>query len=85
MKLNSAPHRDKENKRIKDIADIYALLWYSDIALSQLRTQLTSVCPKENVRRTIQSFTHDEIRTVSRTLGIRRQEISRALTELTRP
>jgi len=51
MKLNSAPNRDKENKRIKDTADIYALLWYSDIALSQLKNQLFSIYPKEKARK----------------------------------
>jgi len=83
MKLNSAPNRDKENKRIKDIADIYALLWYSDIALPRLKNQLFSIYPKEKARKTIQSFTKEDINKVSTTIGISTQEISRVLTELT--
>jgi len=47
MKLNSAPNRDKENKRIKDIADIYALLWHSDIALPQLKTSYSRFIQKK--------------------------------------
>jgi hypothetical protein len=85
MKLNSAPNRDKENKRIKDIADIYALLWHSDIALPQLKNQLFSVYPKEKARKTIQNFTKEDINKVSTAIGISTQEISRVLAELTRP
>jgi hypothetical protein len=85
MKLNSAPNRDKENKRIKDIADIYALLWYSDTALPQLKNQLFSIYPKEKARKTTQSFTKGDINKVSTATGINTQEISRVLTELTRP
>jgi len=85
MKLNSAPNRDKENKRIKDIADIYALLWYSDIALPQLKNQLFSVYPKEKARKTMQNFTEEDINKVSTAIGVSTQEISRVLTELTRP
>jgi hypothetical protein len=85
MKLNSAPNRDKENKRIKDIADIYALLWHSDIALPQLKNQLLSAYPEEKARKTVQNFTEKDINKVSTVLGIATPEISRVLKELTRP
>jgi hypothetical protein len=83
MKLNSAPNRDKENKRIKDIADIYALLWYSDIKLSQFKNQLLSIYPKEKARKVTQSFTEEDINKVSTAIGINPQEILRVLLELT--
>jgi len=83
MKLNSAPNRDKENKRVKDIADIYALLWYSGIALPQLRNQLFSIYPKEKTRRTVQSFTKEDINRVSVAIGTSTRQISRVLAELT--
>ncbi|MBM5806068.1 MAG: hypothetical protein FJZ49_08430 [Candidatus Verstraetearchaeota archaeon] len=84
MKLNSAPKRDRENKRIKDIADIYALLWYSDTALPRLKRQLFSIYPEKQVRKTIESFTEEDITRVSNAIGVSTQEISRVL-ELTRP
>ncbi|MFH1134340.1 MAG: hypothetical protein V1735_07690 [Nanoarchaeota archaeon] len=31
MKINSLPMRDKEHKRIKDLCDIFALTWYTDL------------------------------------------------------
>ncbi len=83
MKINSAPRRDKENKLIKDIADIYALLWHSDTKLSQLREQLFSIIPSEQVRKTIQNFSKDDIARVAVILGINTEEISRVLREIT--
>lgn len=82
MKLNSAPKRDKENKRVKDISDIYALLWYSDIELLQLKNHLLSIYPKERVKNTMRGFTKDDIEKVSSVIGISAQEISRVFAEL---
>lgn len=36
MKIRSIPHRDKDQKRVKDLADLHALLWYvTDYAAMQ--------------------------------------------------
>jgi acyl-[acyl carrier protein]--UDP-N-acetylglucosamine O-acyltransferase len=82
MKLNSARRRDKEHKRIKDIADIYALLWHSDINLPELKNQLFSINPREETRKTIQAFTGEDLNKVSETIGVTSKEISRVLGEL---
>ena len=83
MKLNSAPQRDKEHKRIKDIADIYALLWYSDTELPKLKNQLFSIFPKEETRKTARTFTEEDFDKVSKAIGASAKEISRVLAELT--
>ena len=36
MKINSLPGRDKEHKRIKDICDIFALVWYTNLNLKKV-------------------------------------------------
>ena len=82
MKLNSAPRRDKENKRIKDIADIYALTWYSDTDLPALKNQLFSINSKGEARKTIRTFTEEDLDKVSKTIGVTTKEISRVLAEL---
>ena len=82
MKLNSVINRDKEDKRIKDIADIYALLWHSDTKITQLKNQLYSIYPPEKARETTQAFTETEIQNVSKNIGVDTQEITRVLTEL---
>jgi len=82
MKLNSVIKRDKEDKRIKDIADIYALLWYSDTQITQLKNQLFSIYPSEKARTTTQAFIETEIKKVSTIIGVDTKEITRVLTEL---
>lgn len=82
MKINSAPRRDKENKLIKDIADIYALLWHSNTKFSQLKEQLFSIIPRQQVRKTLQGFTKEDITTAAAALGIDTQQISRVLREV---
>lgn len=82
MKLNSAPRRDKEHKLIKDIADIYALLWYSDVKLSQLKEQLFAIIPKETARKTVRRFSNEDINKAAATIGIDSQQTSRVLKEI---
>jgi hypothetical protein len=83
MKLNSAPKRDKEHKLVKDLADIYALSWYSNVSLPQLKRQLHSICSEQKTKETIRSFTKQNIAHVSSLLGIAPEEVSRVLSELT--
>jgi len=82
MKLNSVINRDQEHKRIKDIADIYALLWHSDIKITQLRDHLFSIYPEEKARKTTRAFTKEEIERVSTAIGVNTREITRVLAEL---
>lgn len=82
MKLKSVINRNDVDKRIKDIADIYALLWFSDIKLDQLKTQLFSIYPREEARKIAHGFKPKEINRVSTAIGISSGEISRVLTEL---
>ena len=82
MKLNSVINRDKEDKRIKDISDIYALLWHSDTKITQLKKQLYSIYHPEKARTTTQAFTKTEIQNVSKNIGVGADQITRVLTEL---
>ena len=82
MKLDSVTNRDKEHKRIKDIADIYALLWFSDVKIAQLKTHLLSIYPEGKARKTVRGFAGEEISRVSEAIGVSTSEIKRVLTEL---
>jgi len=42
MKIRSIPNRDKDQKRVKDIADLHALLWYVE-EYSTIREQIVSI------------------------------------------
>lgn len=82
MKLNSVLSRDKEHKRIKDIADIYAILWYSDTDLPELKNRLFSINSREGAAKTMRAFTEEDVDKVSKTIGVAAKEISRVFAEL---
>ena len=56
MKLNSVSKRDKEQKRLKDIIDIYGLLWYSDEKPETIREELLSTLKREKMTSVVSSF-----------------------------
>jgi NACalpha-BTF3-like transcription factor len=67
----------------KNLADIYALLWYSNTELPKLKNQLFSIYPEEEARKTVRTFTEEDINKVSQAIGASAKEISRILAELT--
>lgn len=81
-KLNSVSNRDKEHKRIKDMADIYGLLWYSGAELGDLRSELFAMVAEEKVASVVSSFTEEDYSAVARNLGTEKAEVSSVLSEL---
>jgi hypothetical protein len=43
MKLNTVDSRTKDHKRIKDIADIFALIWHSEKDLHEIRAKVIAI------------------------------------------
>jgi len=82
IKLRSVRQRDKEHKRVKDIADIYALSWYSDVQLKTLKTALTALIPSQEIRVTLECFTKRDLDSVSNALDLETPLIQRVLSEL---
>ena len=82
MKLNAVPKRDKEHKRIKDIADIYALLWFSDVGITRLKSVLFAIYSRKKAKKTTREFSDEEIAKVSAAIGIDKTQIKRVLTQL---
>jgi hypothetical protein len=74
-KLNSVVNRDREHKRIKDIADIYALLWYSAVKIKEIKERLLLIYPSKKAAETVSSFTDDELALVSQVLDADKAEI----------
>ena len=48
-KINALKHRDKEHKKVKDICDIFALLWYSKEKPLDLKKKITQFVPIKNI------------------------------------
>ncbi len=81
-KLNSVSNRDKEHKRLKDIADIYGLLWHSDSEVSDLKRGASAMIGQGRANDVVSFFTADDYAAVSRNLGVGQTEVSRAIAEL---
>lgn len=82
MKINSVLNRNKEDKRIKDIADIYSLMWYSDTKFPDLKQRIQKICDTEKISSTVSKFTDQDYGSVSRVTGIAKGEILRAIAEM---
>jgi hypothetical protein len=78
MKMNSVVNRTKDEKRIKDIADIYALIWFADID----RPSFYKICSRVKAIKTIDDFKEEEIKQVSNAIGIEAAEIQKVLKEM---
>ncbi|MEK6886947.1 MAG: hypothetical protein AABW88_03875 [Nanoarchaeota archaeon] len=75
MKINSLPDRDKQHKKIKDICDIFALAWYSDIQLNDIN--LVQFIPKNNLKKCGDVVTNDDYRAAEIQIGHSAEEIKR--------
>ncbi|MDP2766582.1 MAG: hypothetical protein Q8O41_03900 [Candidatus Methanoperedens sp.] len=83
-KLNSVISRDKEHKRLKDIADIFALLWFSDFEILEIKSSLLEFYDRGNIKRIIGSISKQEIMNVASITGFSREEVERILLEIAR-
>lgn len=82
MKLNSLPGRDKTHKRIKDISDIFALLFFSGESMESLKKKLFSFYETKKAAAAVKSITEEEVSSVASALGFNQSEIKRVLMEL---
>ncbi len=83
-KLNSVIGRDKEHKRLKDIADIFALLWFSDVEISEIKSNLHEFYDTGNIKKTIGSISKKEIMNVASITSFSEGEVERILLEIVR-
>ena len=82
MKLNSLPERDKEHKRIKDISDIFALMFFSDKSLADIKESLFSFYEMKKASSVIKSLTDEDMAHVAGALGFEFIEIKGVLMKL---
>lgn len=82
MKIKSVPCRTKDDKRIKDISDIYALLWYSDVEFQILKHKVQQILGIKYISEVVSDFTKEEYISVSQAIGIDPEEMSKVINEL---
>jgi len=82
MKLNSVTTRTEDYKKIKDIADIFALTWYSGININEMKRKLYLIYEKERATKIIKNFSKEELEQVAKVLNIDHNFITTVLQNL---
>jgi len=77
MKVNSVPNRDREHKKIKDICDIFALAWYSDIKIGEIN--LAKYASEKNLKKCLKSITDKDFEKAAAQIGHDKGELKRII------
>ncbi|MBI2669416.1 hypothetical protein HYX14_06255 [Candidatus Woesearchaeota archaeon] len=78
-KLNALKMRDKEHKKIKDLCDLFALLWYSKEKPQELKKKITQFLPLGNILKTISTIDEADYQKASVQLNHTLPEIKRII------
>lgn len=81
-KISSVTKRDMVHKRIKDIADIYALSWHSGLKFEDLKQKLEQIVDNGVVSGVVSTFTKSDYDAVFNAIGVTQEQVSRVIGEL---
>lgn len=81
-KLRSVLNRDKQHKRIKDVADIYALAWYGGSNIEEVRGQLDSILSANERKNTIGRISDGDMKLAAEATGVGEVEVRSVFREL---
>jgi hypothetical protein len=82
MKLHSVLSRNKDEKRKKDVADIYALLWHSGISLDSMKEKLNGLPLRKSIPEVIANLLPKDYADAARILDIEASQVERVIKEL---
>ncbi|MEW5897287.1 MAG: nucleotidyl transferase AbiEii/AbiGii toxin family protein [Nanoarchaeota archaeon] len=78
-KLTALKHRDKEHKKIKDLCDIFALLWYSEQKPQDLKKEIARFVSKRKVSGALSTISESEYQKSSQQLNHSSDEVKRVI------
>lgn len=81
MKIRSLPDRDKSHKRVKDVADLHALLWYVK-DYTQMRTDVLEYVSGSDLKQLEDAIDETEFRSAAQLLQIEQELVSNSVTRL---
>ena len=79
MKIKSLPDRDKEHKKVKDICDIFALLWYSSINHKEAKKKHLAFVTRRDIKKCLKNIEKEDLQKASPQLNHSVEEIERVL------
>ncbi len=78
-KLNALQYRDKEHKKIKDICDIFALLFYSEGKPKDLSKRVRQFVTLKIVKKSLDTIKNEDYQKASQQLNHSSEEIKRTI------
>jgi len=78
-KLISLPRRTKDHKKWKDIADIYALMWYSGIKLEKMKSGVLKLLSQKDVEKSFSKIEDSDYQTASEAIGVELDEMKNVI------
>lgn len=83
MKTRSLPDRDKSHKRVKDVADLHALLWYTK-DYSDMRSALLQRASNEDIQRLEEAVSREVFENAAQLLQVNPDIVENSITRLFR-
>jgi len=77
MKLRSVGSRTRDHKRVKDVADLFALFWYGGVPIGELRSDVVGVLGYEFVKDVLGKVNRGDIESAAEILGVDSSQVSR--------
>ncbi|MEK6950987.1 MAG: hypothetical protein AABX13_04665 [Nanoarchaeota archaeon] len=78
-KLNALKHRDNEHKKIKDLCDMFALLWYSEEKPKELKEKIIAFVSQQSISKSVKTITESDYQKASNQLNHTPLEIKRVM------
>ena len=75
MKINSLPNRYKEHKKVKDVCDIFSLLWYSNIKPADVKKKISKYVLDKNILQCLVNISKEDMQKASSQLGHTADEV----------
>jgi hypothetical protein len=80
--MRSILNRDQEHKRIKDLADIYALSWYSGVRIDELRNGLEAIVSKSQRQLLLKKINSSDFTKAAAATSVNLTEIRQVVSQI---
>jgi len=84
MKFRSVGSRTRDHKRVKDVADLFALMWYGGVPIGELRSEVVGILGVEFVKDVLGKVKRIDIEGAAEILGVDSRQVSRVFSEFLR-
>ncbi len=82
MKIKALPNRGKQHKRVKDICDLFALIWYGEETTKSIKEQITNLVTIKDITKAIECLEKDSLEAASSALNHTINEIDTTIRNL---